>query len=127
MERIIRVATVFAITTLIGLVAIIIANGDLTWATAGLVLVIALTLGALMGIWAVVHGQFEQAVEIALTAGIFVAMISAFAIVMASGSNIKSAFVDMFGNGAAWWLVSPVVGTVVITVLFGLHRSTGRR
>jgi len=127
MERIISVATVFAITTLVGLLAIIIANGDLTWATAGLVLVIALTLGALMGIWAVVHGQFEPAVEISLTVGIFVAMIGAFAIMTVSGSDIKSAFVDMFGNGAAWWLVSPLLGTAAITLLFGLHRNARRR
>lgn len=127
MERIIRVATVFTITTLVGLSAIIIANGDLTWATAGLVLVIALTLGALMGIWAVVHGQFEQAVEISLTVGIFVAMIGAFAILMVAGSDIKSAFGDMFGDGAAWWLVSPLAGTVAITIMFGLHRNARRR
>lgn len=127
MERIIRVATLFAITTLVGLMAIIIANGDLTWATAGLVLVIALALGALMGIWAVVHGSFEQAVEISLTVGIFVALIVAFAIMVVAGSDIKSAFVDMFGNGAAWWLVSPIAGTLAITLLFGLHRESRRR
>lgn len=127
MERIIRVATVFAITTLIGLLSIIIANGDLTWATAGLVLVIGLALGALMGIWSVVHGQFEQIVEITLTTGIFLATIAAFAIVMVAGSAIKSAFVDMFGNGAAWWLLAPLLGTAAIVFLFGLHRDVRRR
>ncbi|HEY0965606.1 MAG TPA: hypothetical protein VGE13_03950 [Candidatus Saccharimonadales bacterium] len=123
MERIIRVATVFAINTIVSILAIVIANGELTWATAGLVLVVALVLGALVGIWAVVHGQFETAVEVGLTIGIFVALIAAFVIAMIAGSDIKKALGDLFEESSAWWLVSPLGGTAAIVFLFGLHRE----
>ncbi|MCB9819852.1 hypothetical protein H6796_00880 [Candidatus Nomurabacteria bacterium] len=127
MERIIRVATVLGITTLVGLMSIIIANGDLTWTTVGLVVVIALSIGFATGVWAVVHGRFEPNVEIGLTLGILVTAGIAAMILILAGSEVKALLGDLFARGSAWWLIAPVMGTAAIVLLFGLHRSGRRR
>ena len=127
MERIIRVFAVFGITTLVGLMSIVIANGDLTWATAGLVAVVVLGLGFAAGVWAVVHGRFDPAVEVGLTLGILVVAGIAATILLLAGSGIKALLGDLFARGSAWWLIAPVMGTAAIVLLFGLHRSGRRR
>ena len=126
MERIIRIGVVFAITTLVGLLAIVIANGDLTWGTIAMVLLVTFVFGFTAGTWAVVHGQFDHGVAVGLTVGIVTAAIGAFFILLYAGHEVKQALGSVFGNGAAWWLIAPIAGTAAIVLLFGLHR-TGRR
>lgn len=127
MERIIRILAVFGITTLVGLLSIIIADGKLTWATAGLVLLVALTFGFAAGVWAVVHGRFDSATEVGLTVGIVVVAAVAATVLLYAGSEIKALVTELFGHGAAWWLASPILGTLAITFIFGLHRDVRSR
>lgn len=123
MERIIRVGVVLTIVTLTSLLAIVIANGELTWATAGLVLVIALVLGLIVGTWTVVHTQFPQAAEVGITIGIVVGVIIVFVVLLMGGTDIRQAFEDLFEDGSAWWLAAPAVGTAAIVAYFGLHKK----
>ena len=127
MERIIRVATVFAITTLVGLMSIIIANGDLTWATVGLMVIVALIIGLGFGVWTIVHHQFPTMAEIGITVGIVCGIIGVFVLAGIAGKEIYSNLKDVVGAGSAWWLLSPIAGTVAITLTFGLHSKRGRR
>lgn len=127
MERFIRVAIVFAITSLVGLLAILIANGDLTWGTVAMIVFVALVFGLIAGTWAVVHGHFDRGVEVGLTIGIVSMVVIACCIMLYAGHEVKQALASVFGNGAAWWLIAPVAGTVAITVVFGLHREVQRR
>lgn len=123
MERIIRVGVVLTIVTLTSLLAIIIANGELSWATAGLVLLIALMVGLVLGVWAVVHNQFQRTAEILITSGIVVGFIIVVVLLLMAGSDIKEACEDMIQVGSAWWLLAPSGGTALISAYFGLHKK----
>ncbi len=123
MERIFRVGAVLTITILTCLLTIIIANGELTWATAGLVLMIALIIGLAVGTWTVVHNQFPQTAEVGITIGIVVGVIVMFILLLMGGSEIKQACKDLFGDGSAWWLLAPAAGTTAIVLLFGMHKE----
>lgn len=129
MERIIRVGVVFTIVTLACILAIITANGELTWATAGLVAVIVLIIGLAVGVWTIVHGHFSPSTEVGLTIGILVGLVLVFLLLLMGGSEIEKAFKEAFGDASAWWLVWPVAATVALTVLLDLHRvrRPGRR
>lgn len=117
MERIIRVSVVFTVCILIGVLSIVIANGKLTWATAGLVLVIVLGLGAVIGVWAVVHGQFPTAVEAGLTVGIVVIGITLLSLAMFAGADIRNVLKEVFDDASAWWLAVPIIGATGLSVL----------
>lgn len=117
MERITQSVIVFTVCILIGLLSIMIANGELTWTTASLVLAILLIGGFVAGVWTVVRGHFPTSVEIGLTVSI-VALAVIFAVLMTiAGTDIRDALGDTFNDGSAWWPAAPLIGGVCLSVL----------
>lgn len=129
MERFIRVGVTLIIVTIACILAIITANGKITWATAGLVAIIVLTAGLAAGVWAVVHGHFSSNIEIGLTIGIIVGIIVGGWLLLVGGTEIKRAFENVFADVSAWWLIWPVAATAALSFLLDLHRNRrpGRR
>lgn len=124
MERITRVSGLFTTAFFIGLLSIVIANGELTWATGKLVLAIVLAAGFIAGVWAVVHGHFATPIEIGLTIGIVVIGIVVVGLAMVAGHDILNTFKKAFSDGSAWWLVVPIVGMVPLALISEWGRPT---
>lgn len=118
MDAIVRIAVLFAITTVTVVAAILLAAGELNWKTAGLVVFLAICAGAAAGIWAVVHGQFSNSVEVGLTAGIIVLGVT----LLYAGGAVRDMFATLLSDNSPWWLAAPIGGTAAITLTFGLHR-----
>lgn len=122
MERIIRIAVAFGIMTITSIVAILLASGELTWKTTGLVIFLVAIAGFIAGVWAVVHGRFDRQVEIGLTLGIATVAIIGVVILLFAGASVREGIAALFRDNSPWWLLPPAVGTVIMTFVFGLHR-----
>lgn len=131
MERIMKIGTVFIIVTLACLLAIITADGNLTWGTGGLVLLILFIIGLVVGVWTVVHGSFTTPVEIGLTIGIVILGLLILALAAMAGREMLDALEDLVTSATVLWLVWPLVATGVLSMVLGLHkrprRTTARR
>lgn len=131
MERIMKIGTLFIIVTLACLMAIITADGTLSWETIGLALLIILVAAFAFAVWTVVHNTFDKLVEIGLTVGIVILGLMIFVLAAMVGAEIKDMVVDAVSGATVLWLVWPLVGTIAITLVFGLHlkprRTSARR
>lgn len=123
MERIIRIGTVFVIVTLACLLAIITADGNLTWGTGGLVLLILFIIGMIVGVWTVVHGSFPTPVEIGLTVGIVILGLLIMILAAMAGAEMLAALTNLVTSATVLWLLWPVVATVALCLLLGLHKK----
>jgi hypothetical protein len=122
MEHITRIGMLFGVITLTSLFAIILANGELMWATIGLMLLFVLIVALGVGLWTLIHNTFPAPVEIGLTIAIIAALIAVLMVVALAGREIFDALAGVVGNHTAWWLIAPLIGTAAIRMIFGVGR-----
>lgn len=117
MERITQSIIVFTVCILIGLLSIIIANGELTWTTASLALAVMLIGSFVAGVWTIVRGHFSTSVEIGLTVAIVTLAVIFTGLMTIAGTDIRDALGDTFNDGSAWWPAAPLIGALYLSVL----------
>lgn len=122
MDRIIRIGIVFVVTTVTCLVAIVVAEGDLSWATAKLAGLTLLGVILLLGIWAVVHFNFSTLMEIGLTVAIFAGLVLGAYLLPSAMGGFRDLVDENFASKAGWWLIAPVLGTTAIALILNLHK-----
>jgi len=127
MERIIKIGSTFGIVTLACILAILTADGKLTWGTAGLVLSIFLVIGFVVSVWTIVDNKFTKKVSIGLTIGIVLMFFGIVTLAALAGAEIKETVKDLCKDATLMWLIWPIVGTTCLTFLLGLHKKPHRR